>query len=171
MSTSLLIALLLACGEKSSDTASDSNETENSSNIDDSNNTGDTEDTEEVNPTAPVVSNGDAWCFTVGGTTEGEQWAFLFSFSDPQGIETVSRLQMNAITVKSSSGIVSSTQTPACSWDTGLCSIYVFTDQVGESCVAADSVIIEYQIVDEDGNLSNTISLNGRHEETQDAVQ
>ena len=119
MSTSLLIALLLACGEKSSDTASDSKDTENSNDTENANDTEDT-NTEEVDPNAPVVSNGDAWCFTVGGTTEGEQWAFLFSFSDPQGIETVSRLQMNAITVKSSSGIVSSTQTPACSWDTGL---------------------------------------------------
>ena len=48
-----------------------------------------TDPDEEVTDGAPTISNADAWCYEVGGTTEGEQWGFKFSFDDPQGVETV----------------------------------------------------------------------------------
>ncbi len=166
MSPSLLLTLLLACGEKASDTSSDS---ENAENTDDTNNTDDPNDTdteEEENPVKPMISNADAWCYTVGGSTEGDQWAFEFTMDDPQGIETIGRLQADAITVKGASGVVSSMQTAACSWDTGLCTARVFTDQVGQGCENADTVTVDYQIADEDDNLSDVVSVTGRYEET-----
>jgi hypothetical protein len=164
MSSSLLFALLLACGEKSSDTSSDEENTENSENTDDTDTN--TTDTEEADPVKPVISNADAWCYTVGGSTEGDQWAFEFYMDDPQGIETIGRLQTDAITVKGASGVAVSTQTAACSWETGLCTARVFTDQVGVGCDSADSTTVEYQIIDEDDNLSEKTTVTGRFEET-----
>ena len=167
MSTSLFLTLLLACGEKASDTSSDSENTENTNDTNDTDDANDTDtEEEEANPVKPVISNADAWCYTVGGTTEGDQWAFEFTMDDPQGIETIGRLQADAITIKGASGVVSSMQTAACSWDTGLCTARVFTDQVGQGCENADTVTVDYQITDEDGNLSDVVSVTGRYEET-----
>ena len=155
MSTSLLFSLFLACGDKSSsDTADETTSDQNTEDTEDTN-------TEEVDPNAPIIETGDAYCYTVGGSTEGDQWAFTFSFTDPQGIETVPRLQTGAISVKNSAGQTVSVQDPACSWDNASCLAYVFTTQVGVSCDQAEATTIEYQITDEDGNLSNKFSLTG----------
>lgn len=166
MPSSLFLMLFLACGEKSSDTSSE--DSENSENTDDTdtNDTDDTNSEEESNPVKPVISNADAWCYTVGGSTEGDQWAFEFTMDDPQGIETINRLQDGAISIKSSSGVVTSVQTAACSWDTGACSARIFTTQVGVGCDSADVTTVDYQIIDEDENLSDVVSVTGRYEET-----
>lgn len=154
MSISLLFSFLLACGDKdqTDDTADETTETEDEN----------TEDTEDVNPDAPVIRNPTADCGAVGGSTEGDQWNFDISVSDPQGIENIPRLQTGGITVENSSGIAVATLDLVCDWNNENCFSNVFTDQVGLGCDQAEAVTIEFQIVDNDGNLSNTLSVNGR---------
>ncbi len=148
---------LFACGEKGSESETTDTATEGSDSLFDN-----TDPSEEVDPNAPIISAADAWCFIPGESTEGEQWGFKFTFDDPQGVETVPRLQMGAIEILNSNGIATHTVDPACSWDTLECSSYPFSTQVGTGCDAANTISIKFQIVDEDGNSSNTITVEGR---------
>lgn len=146
--------LIVACGEKGSET--ETTDTAQDSLFDN------TDPTEEVDPNAPTISSADAWCFVPGGSTEGEQWGFYFEFTDPQGIETVPRLQTGAIQILNNNGIATGSVDPACSWDDGTCTSFPFSTQVGTGCEGASTISAQFQIVDEDGNTSNTITLTGR---------
>ena len=152
-----LTPFFFACGDKG-----DANETTDSGNEEDDSIFNSSDPDEEVSEDAPTISNADAWCFVPGGSTEGEQWGFTFSFTDPQGIETVPRLQPGAIEILNSSGIVTNSIDPACSWDSGICTSYPFSTQVGTGCEGATTISAKFQIVDEDGNTSNSITLEGR---------
>lgn len=154
---SIAIHTMLACGDKSTDTSTD---TTDSSDTTDATDTTDT--TDVVDAISPVVVSGDAWCFVPGGSTEGEQWGFTFNFTDPQGIETVPRLQMGAIRIYNAANIQTSTQDPACSWETGSCTSYPFSSQVGVGCGEASNIRVEFQITDVDGNTSNILNVQGR---------
>ena len=155
MLTLSLIPLTFACGEKGTDSENEDTSSEDSLfNNSDPN--------EEVSEDAPTITNADAWCFVPGGSTEGEQWGFTFTFDDPQGIETVPRLQPGAIEILNSSGIATNTIDPACSWDNGICTSYPFSTQVGTGCDGATTISAKFQITDEDGNTSNSITLQGR---------
>ncbi len=149
---SLLVAT--ACGEKGSE--EESTDTASDSLFDN------TDPNEEVDPDAPTISNADAWCFLPGGSTDGEQWGFKFSFDDPQGVETVPRLQVGAIEILNSAGVVTTTIDPACGWDTQECTSYPFSTQVGTGCESASTISVKFTITDEDGNTSNSITLEGR---------
>jgi hypothetical protein len=152
-----LLPLIFACGEKGSNEETTDTAASSSDSLFDN-----TDPTEEVAVDAPTITNADAWCFVPGGSTEGEQWGFKFSFDDPQGVETVPRLQMGAIQILNSSGIATSTLDPACGWDTQECASYPFTTLVGTGCDAATTISVKFQITDEDGNVSNSITLDGR---------
>ena len=124
-----------------------------------------TDPDEEVADDAPTISNADAWCYVVGGSTEREQWGFRFSFDDPQGVETVPRLQMGAIQILNSSGVSTNFLDQACNRDTKECVSNLSVDQVGTGCDAATTISVKYQIVDDDGNTSNSITIDGRQGE------
>jgi hypothetical protein len=154
------LSTFVACGEKGSDAdGADTGSTEdtNSDSLFDN-----TDPDEEVADGAPTISNADAWCYEVGGTTEGEQWGFKFSFDDPQGVETVPRLQMGSIQILNSSGVSTAALDAACNRDTQVCSANLFSTQVGTGCDAATTISVKYQIVDDDDNTSNSITIDGR---------
>ena len=150
----ILSILTLACGEKGSENATDDTAQDSLFNNTDPN--------EEVDSNAPTISSADAWCFIPGGSVEGEQWGFTFQFTDPQGVESVPRLQPGAIQILNGSGTATNSIDPACSWDDGSCSAFPFSTQVGTGCDGATTISAQFQIVDEDGNTSNTITLTGR---------
>ena len=152
-----LSATFIACGDKDNDTAT----AESTSDALFDN----TDPTEEVDPNAPVISGADAWCFVPGGSTEGEQWGFVFSYTDPQGLENLHRLQMGAIQILNGNGISTATVDPACSWDTGNCTSFPFSTQVGVGCDAATTISVKFQVTDADGNTSNSITVQGRQGE------
>lgn len=156
-----LLSLTLACGEKGSETEETDTATDNSSDSLFDN----TDPDEEVDENAPIISNADAWCYVVGGSTEGEQWGFKFSFDDPQGVENVPRLQMGAIQILNSAGVSTASLDPACNRDTKECSANIFSTQVGTGCDAATTISVKFQITDEDGNTSNSITVDGRQGE------
>ena len=91
------VSMFAACGEKGSDSEETDTATESDTNSDSL--FDNTDPDEEVADDAPTISNADAWCYVVGGSTEREQWGFRFSFDDPQGVETVPRLQMGDIQI------------------------------------------------------------------------
>ena len=155
-----ILSMFVACGEKGSDadgTDTASTEDTNSDSLFDN-----TDPDEEVAAGAPSISNADAWCYVVGGTTEGEQWGFKFSFDDPQGVETVPRLQMGSIQILNSAGVSTAALDAACNRDTKVCSANLFSTQVGTGCDAATTISVKYQIVDDDDNTSNSITIDGR---------
>ena len=156
-----LLSFTLACGEKGSETEEIDTATDSSSDSLFDN----TDPDEEVDENAPIISNADAWCYVVGGSTEGEQWGFKFSFDDPQGVENVPRLQMGAIQILNSAGVSTASLDPACNRDTKECSANIFSTQVGTGCDAATTISVKFQITDEDGNTSNSITVDGRQGE------
>ena len=159
-------SMFVACGEKGSD--SDGTDTAAEGNTNSDSLFDNTDPDEEVADDAPTISNADAWCYVVGGPTEGEQWGFRFSFDDPQGVENVPRLQMGAIQILNSSGVSTASLDPACNRDTKECSANLFSTQVGTGCDAATTISVKYQIVDNDGNTSNSITVDGRQGEDFD---
>ena len=161
-----LLSMFTACGEKGSDSEGTDTATEADTNSDSL--FDNTDPDEEVADDAPTISNADAWCYVVGGSTEREQWGFRFSFDDPQGVETVPRLQMGAIQILNSSGVSTSSLDQACNRDTKECVSNLSADQVGTGCEAATSISVKYQIVDDDGNTSNSITVDGRQGEDFD---
>ena len=50
----------------------------------------------------------------------------------------------------------------ACNRDTKECSANLFSTQVGTGCDAATTISVKYQIVDNDDNTSNSITVDGR---------
>ena len=72
----MILSMFCACGEK----GSNSDETDTASEGDTNSDSlfDNTDPNEEVADGAPTISNADAWCYVVGGTTEGEQWGFKF---------------------------------------------------------------------------------------------
>ena len=156
-----LLSLTLACGEKGNESEGTDTATDSSSDSLFDN----TDPDEEVDENAPIISNADAWCYVVGGSTEGEQWGFKFSFDDPQGVENVPRLQMGAIQILNSAGVSTASLDPACNRDTKECSANIFSTQVGTGCDAATTISVKFQITDEDGNTSNSITVDGRQGE------
>ena len=156
-----LLSFAFACGEKGSESETTDTATDSSSDSLFDN----TDPDEEVDENAPTISNADAWCYVVGGSTEGEQWGFKFSFDDPQGVENVPRLQMGAIQILNSAGVSTASLDPACNRDTKECSANIFSTQVGTGCDAATTISVKFQITDEDGNTSNSITVDGRQGE------
>ena len=156
----LSIAFLLACGDKEEDTSTET-DTDTDTDSDTDTDTDADADT-DVSADAPVIETGDAWCFTPGGSVEGDMWAFIFTYSDPQGNDTVPRLQQGAISVRNAAGAAIATFDPACDQTLAECSTYPPTTQVNVGCDAATSHTIQYQMVDDDGNMSNTLELTGR---------
>lgn len=154
---SSILSFFMACGEKGSDSETTDTSDSSSDSLFDN-----TDPTEEVSSDAPTISNADAWCFSPGESTEGEQWGFKFSFDDPQGVETVPRLQMGAIQILNGAGATTATIDPACDRDLMQCSSFPFSTQVGTGCDAATTISVKYQIVDDDGNTSNSITIEGR---------
>ena len=136
-------SMFVACGEKGSDSDGTDTAVEGDTNSDSL--FDNTDPDEEVVDDAPTISNADAWCYVVGGSTEGEQWGFRFSFDDPQGVENVPRLQMGAIQILNSSGVSTASLDPACNRDTKECSANLFSTQVGTGCDAATTISVKYQ--------------------------
>ena len=88
-----LFALSLACSGK--DPSSDTSSENDTSSSQDS--PGDTDTQEPADPNAPSVTEADAWCYTQGGSTNVDYWAFSATVTDPQGVDTVESFMTEGI--------------------------------------------------------------------------
>ena len=48
-------------------------------------------------PMPPSVTEADAWCYTQGGSTNVDYWAFSATVTDPQGVDTVESFMTEGI--------------------------------------------------------------------------
>jgi hypothetical protein len=142
---------LLGCSGKdnTSDTASDDQISNDTS---DSNDTNDTVDTSD--PNAPSVIEADAWCYTQGGSTNVDFWAFSASADDPQGTDTLESFMPTGISFQDA-GSGSEIKTIALVCDTtGQCTGSESTETVGIGCAQASDFQAVFTVSDADGNLS-----------------
>lgn len=161
----ILLASLIACGDKSTDTSStDPNEPAQTGEPGEPGSTGEPDSTDEpddsANDVAPNISAFDAWCYADSNAVD--TWGFAIDYTDPDGDDTVPGLQMGAIIVKNGGGEQIATVDPVCG-GMGGCLANIPASQAGNiACAAAESVTFTATIVDNEGNSSNSVEVNGR---------
>ena len=150
MFLSLMFPLMIACSGKDSTDSSATTDSSNSST--DTNDTNDT--TEPVDPNAPSVTTADAWCYTQGGSTNVDYWAFSATVTDPQGVDTIDSFMTEGISFQlAANGSQVKTIALVCD-PTGTCTGSEATDTVGVGCAQATDYQAAFTVSDADGNLS-----------------
>ena len=158
----ILLASLLACGEKSTDTAStDTTDTNEPSPAEPgSENQPDEGDPDPSNGSAPEVTSFDAWCYADSNGVE--TWGFAIDYTDPDGNDTIPGIQPDAIRAFNGGGEEVATGDPVCDRN-GKCFANIVATQIGGiGCAAAESTTFSVTLVDNDGNSSNSVEVNGR---------
>ena len=158
----ILLASLLACGEKSTDTAStDTTDTNEPSSAEPgSENQPDERDPDPSNGSTPEVTSFDAWCYADSNGVE--TWGFAIDYMDPDGDDTIqgyNQEQYGHSTVvvrKSQQGIQSAIEMAPASPTLSLLRLVESAVQLQESTT------FSVTLVDNDGNSSNTVEVNGR---------
>jgi hypothetical protein len=155
-----LMSLTVACGDKDGDEDEDGGEE-----------TGDEDDTDSGASTGggeggtagpePVILEADAWCYTPGGSVEGDFWGLKAIVEDPQGNDTMPGLQSEAVRVDSSAGGTLTTMAMVCD-SLGICTGSDSVANLGFGCGSADAQTFVFVITDEDGNQSEAVSVVGR---------
>ena len=139
MFLSLIFSLTIACSGKDG--------------TDDSGSSTDT--TEPSNPDAPYVTEADAWCYTQGGSTNVDYWAFSATVDDPQGVDTIESFMTEGISFQiAANGSQVKTVTLVCD-PSGACTGSESTETVGVGCAQATDYQAAFTISDADGNLSD----------------
>ncbi|MEC8277245.1 MAG: hypothetical protein VX026_05995 [Myxococcota bacterium] len=151
----ILSSLFLACSDK--DNASDSATENETTDTQDGTDTTDTE--EPADPNAPSVIEADAWCYTQGGSTNVDYWAFSATVADPQGVDTIESFMMEGISFElAANGSQVKTIALVCD-PSGACTGSEATDTVGVGCIQATDYQATFTISDADGNLSNPLTV------------
>ena len=157
-----LMSLTVACGDKGDDGDED-----DGSGADDTAASGDDTGSASGGGSGgstgpePVILEADAWCYTPGGSVEGDFWGLKALVEDPQGPDTLPGLQTDAVRVDSSAGGTLTTMAMVCD-DLGNCTGSDSVANLGFGCGSADSMTFVFTIVDEDGNASAAVSVVGR---------
>lgn len=113
----------------------------------------------------PVILEADAWCYTPGGSVEGDFWGLKAMVEDPQGADTMPGLQAEAVRVDSSGGGTLTTMAMVCD-SLGTCTGSDSVANLGFGCGSADAQTFVFTITDEDGNASEAVSVVGRQGST-----
>lgn len=155
-----LLASLPGCDEVILDT-SDPEETDADA---DGDSDGDADgDSDADADNAPYIVSADAYC--TEHTTGKTFWLWEASCvaDDPQGTDTIPSFAPdgNVLTVLNQTGTAIHTSVMACDSD-GNCSTYFTQDESGAVCAQASSYTLRFQVVDEDGNVSQPYDVQGR---------
>jgi hypothetical protein len=164
-----LMSLMVACGDKDDDDGGeDEDDTSSGSDTDSGGSTGGGSGSGGDGSTAgpePVILEADAWCYTPGGSVEGDFWGLKAIVEDPQGPDTMPGLQAEAVRVDSSGGGTLMTMAMVCD-SLGTCTGSDSVANLGFGCGSADAQTFVFTISDEDGNVSEAVSVVGRQGST-----
>lgn len=154
-----LMSLMVACGDKDEDDGGDEDEDGTITDTDSGGATGG--GTGGTAGPEPVILEADAWCYTPGGSVEGDFWGLKALVEDPQGSDTMPGLQADAVRVDSSAGGTLTTMAMVCD-SLGTCTGSDSVANLGFGCGSADAQTFVFTITDEDGNASAPVSVAGR---------
>lgn len=160
-----LMSLMVACGDKDEDEGEDEDEDDTASDGDTDSGGSTGGDTSSGAGPEPVILEADAWCYTPGGSVEGDFWGLKALVEDPQGNDTMPGLQAEAVRVDSSAGGTLTTMAMVCD-SLGTCTGSDSVSNLGFGCGSADSQTFVFTITDEDGNASEPVSVAGRQGST-----
>ena len=155
-----LFFYFLACGEKE-DTASNSNDINEVSAENTDPNNPNSPSSENEDPQIPVVLEADFFCKIEGSGVEN--WIFQATVEDPQGNSTLESFQPEAGSFLNSSGNQQDFIAIVCNPE-GLCTAASTADTLGVGCSQAEQYKIRFSIADEDGNQSETQTIDARFE-------
>ena len=148
---------LIGCGEKE-DTASSTSTQEVSS---EDNTTENNPSEENIEPQNPVVIEADFFCKVEGSGVEN--WIFQADVEDPQGNNTLESFQPEAGSFLDSNGSQRDYIAIVCTAE-GLCTAANTADTLGVACAQADQYKLRFSIADQDGNQSESQTINARFE-------
>lgn len=156
-----LMSLAVACGDKDDDgEGDDGSGGDDTAGSGDDTGAGGGSDGGTAGP-EPVILEADAWCYTPGGSVEGDFWGLRAMVEDPQGPDTLPGLQADAVRVDSSAGGTLTNMAMVCD-DLGTCTGSDSVANLGFGCGSADTLTFVFTIVDEDDNASAPVSVQGR---------
>ncbi len=111
-----------------------------------------------ASPDAPVITDGDAWCYQ--HTTGDKRWIWVATATatDPQGLDTIQSFATDAVRVFQGDTEIASY---AITCLKGECTT-TFDEADGVSCAQASSYTVVIRVVDEDDNWSEPYEVTGR---------
>lgn len=169
----VLMAALLACGDKDDGDSASAAQPDGASGstdgadggADGADGAGDgsadgTDGAGGTDPDDPVVVSADAWCYQHSTGDTAWLWVVSATFNDPQGLDTINPLFEDGVTVLQGGSTVAR-YGMTCT-DAGACSASFNEAADGVSCASATTYTLEVRVVDEDGNWSAPLALTGR---------
>jgi hypothetical protein len=157
-----VMSLTVACGGKDDDDDDDDDDTAGDDGGDDDTAGDDGGDDGGSDGPEPVITEADAWCYTPGGSVEGDWWALKAVIADPQGADTLEAFQPQGVRVDTSSGGTVATMALVCDGSTGICTGSDSVANLGFGCSSAADMSFVFAVIDEDGNMSEAVSIAGR---------
>lgn len=166
----LAATLAIACGDKEDEDEDEGDEDEEDSggSGDDSGTGGEEGGGEEGggggDGMTPTLVEADAWCYTPGGSVEGDFWGLKAIVSDPQGSDTIPSFLPDAVRVDTSAGGTLTTMALVCApgTDAAECTGSDSVANLGFGCGTAGDYTFVFTIADEDGNQAEVASVEGR---------
>jgi hypothetical protein len=110
---------------------------------------------------SPVISAVDAWCYTPGGSVEGDWWGINATVEDPQGPADLASFQPTAVQVYDPAGTPIKTMALVCD-GTAVCFGSDSVANLGIACAQADQFQFEFTVEDSSGNRSAPSTTAGR---------
>lgn len=110
---------------------------------------------------SPSITAADAWCYTPGGSVEGDWWGIEAEVEDPQGPADLESFQPTAVQVYDPAGTPLKTMALVCDGTT-VCFGSDSVVNLGIACAQADQFQFEFTVVDSSGNTSAPVTVNGR---------
>jgi hypothetical protein len=170
----LVATLAVACGDKDEEDEDDGDEDDTSSSGDDTggaaDDTGGGGDDGGGDGVSPTIVEADAWCYTPGGSVEGDFWGLKARVTDPQGADTIKSFLPDSVRVDSAGGGTLTTMALVCSpgAEEAVCTGSDSVANLGFGCGTADAQTFVFMIADEDGNQAEVVSVAGRQGSSAD---
>ncbi len=115
---------------------------------------------DEVDPDRPVIESADAWCYLHQTGDERLIWSATATATDPQGVETLTLMTTNGISIFEDGETVDS-QALVCEAD-GLCTASWASDATLVDCQQPESYTLVFTVLDEDAKRSAPFEVVGR---------
>ena len=159
-----VLALALALTACFGDGKDDTNEPEGDTDTDTDTDT-DADGDGDADPDAPTIDEADGYCYQHKTGDKFYQWEVNCIADDPQGADTISSFdaENSVVTVLNDSGGELAAYALVCN-DSGECFGSFRESDHGIACASATDYTLRFQVVDEDGNISAPVSIQGRQQ-------